>query len=99
MNGLNKTMTKAAVLKATAKPPKEGDFVWDGKDADNRPLSKQEMREGIKNPGGRPKSNNPKVPVTIRLSPEVAAHFRATGKGWQTRLDGVLKEYVEAHSS
>ena len=38
-----------------------------------------------------------KKPVTIPLSPEVAAYFRATGRGWQTRVDNILKEYVEAH--
>ncbi|MES9881930.1 MAG: BrnA antitoxin family protein, partial [Sedimenticola sp.] len=33
----------------------------------------------------------------IRLSPDVTAFFRATGKGWQTRLDEALREYVETH--
>lgn len=32
-----------------------------------------------------------KKPVSIRLSPEVLAHFKATGAGWQTRLDDALK--------
>jgi len=40
----------------------------------------------------------PKKPVkaitTIRLSPEVLAAFKATGKGWQTRLDAILREVV-----
>ena len=35
-----------------------------------------------------------KVSTTLRLSPEVLAHFRATGKGWQARIDQVLKEWV-----
>ncbi len=48
-------------------------------------------------PVGRPKSDNPKLPINIRLSPEVLAYFRGTGKGWQTRMDNVLKEYVQAH--
>jgi uncharacterized protein (DUF4415 family) len=37
-----------------------------------------------------------KDPVSIRLSPEVVEYFKATGKGWQTRLDDVLREYVGA---
>ncbi|HBS26259.1 MAG TPA: hypothetical protein DD827_03865 [Gammaproteobacteria bacterium] len=37
-----------------------------------------------------------KQPVSIRLSPEVTEYFRATGSGWQTRLDKVLKDYVAA---
>ncbi|MCP5175513.1 MAG: BrnA antitoxin family protein [Moraxellaceae bacterium] len=46
---------------------------------------------------GRPVSNNPKVSTTVRLSPEVIAYFKATGKGWQTRLDAVLREYLQTH--
>jgi len=38
-----------------------------------------------------------KVPMTIRLSPEVVAYFKATGDGWQTRLDMILQQYVKAH--
>lgn len=38
-----------------------------------------------------------KLPVTIRLSPEVVEYFKSTGDGWQTRLDMILREYVKAH--
>ena len=38
-----------------------------------------------------------KIPINIRVSPEVAVYFRAAGKGWQSRINQVLKEYV-AHS-
>jgi uncharacterized protein (DUF4415 family) len=37
--------------------------------------------------------------VSIRYSPEVIDYFRATGAGWQARMDAVLKVYVEAHST
>jgi len=43
---------------------------------------------------GRPPKTERKRPVNIRLSPEVLAHFRATGRGWQTRLEDVLKKHV-----
>jgi len=33
--------------------------------------------------------------VSLRLSPEVVEHFKATGRGWQTRIDGVLLESVK----
>lgn len=32
--------------------------------------------------------------ITLRLSPEVVDGFRATGKGWQTRIDAVLKAHL-----
>ena len=37
-----------------------------------------------------------KQAVNLRLSPEVVAHFKALGKGWQTRIDRTLKAIVEA---
>lgn len=33
-----------------------------------------------------------KVPLSIRLSPEVVSHYKATGPGWQTRIDEDLKK-------
>jgi uncharacterized protein (DUF4415 family) len=35
--------------------------------------------------------------ITIRLSPEVIARFRATGDGWQTRVDAALKDWLKSH--
>lgn len=46
---------------------------------------------------GRPISDNPKISTTVRLSPEVVKYFKAGGKGWQTRLDAVLREYIATH--
>ena len=36
-----------------------------------------------------------KVPVSIRLSPEVVAHFKAGGPGWQSRIDEALKKIAK----
>ncbi|WP_244473491.1 BrnA antitoxin family protein [Rhizobium sp. Leaf262] len=33
-----------------------------------------------------------KVALSIRLSPEVVEHYKATGPGWQARIDEVLKK-------
>lgn len=46
---------------------------------------------------GRPKSAVTKERITIRLSREVVETFRATGEGWQTRMDEALREYVKEH--
>lgn len=35
--------------------------------------------------------------ITIRLSSEVVQRFRATGDGWQTRVDAALKDWLKAH--
>nr|VFJ59796.1 MAG: Uncharacterized conserved protein, DUF4415 family [Candidatus Kentron sp. DK] len=47
---------------------------------------------------GRPRKAEPKRAVSIRLSSEVVEYFRATGKGWQTRIDETLKESIARHS-
>ncbi|HEY0149897.1 MAG TPA: BrnA antitoxin family protein [Allosphingosinicella sp.] len=44
---------------------------------------------------GRPTVGDaPKQQVTLRLPPEVIAHFRAGGAGWQTRIGEVLQRYI-----
>lgn len=35
-----------------------------------------------------------KVPISIRLSPDVAEGLRATGTGWQRRADEVLRSWL-----
>jgi len=40
---------------------------------------------------GRPKLETPKKLVSLRLDQDVIEKFRATGKGWQSRINDVLK--------
>jgi uncharacterized protein (DUF4415 family) len=47
---------------------------------------------------GRPKATVTKERITIRLSPEVVERFRASGDGWQTRMDTALKDWLKTHS-
>lgn len=42
--------------------------------------------------GGRPALETPKKSVTIRLDADIVEHFRATGEGWQTRINAVLRK-------
>lgn len=46
---------------------------------------------------GRPISDNPKQSTTIRYSPEVLAAFKATGRGWQTRMNAALQDWLKKH--
>lgn len=46
---------------------------------------------------GRPKSEIHANNISIRLDPKVESYFRAKGKGWQSRINSVLKEWVEKH--
>ena len=45
-------------------------------------------------PRGRPKSPDSKVAISLRLSPDTLARWKATGPGWQTRMAEVLRESV-----
>lgn len=40
----------------------------------------------------------PKQSVTIRLDADVVEWFKAQGKGYQTRMNAVLRRYMEVHS-
>jgi uncharacterized protein (DUF4415 family) len=44
---------------------------------------------------GRPKSEKPKMPVTMRLDANVVEFFRSTGAGWQTRISALLAAHVK----
>jgi uncharacterized protein (DUF4415 family) len=39
-----------------------------------------------------------KIPLSLRLSPQVVEAFRASGDGWQTRIDVVLADWLKTHS-
>ena len=52
---------------------------------------------------GRVKTRGPNVKplkeqVAVRYSPDVLAAFRATGAGWQTRMNDALKDWLRTHS-
>ncbi len=46
----------------------------------------------IKRPRGRPKADKTKVFTAIRLDADLLETFKATGKGWQTRVNAALRQ-------
>ena len=48
------------------------------------------LKLGKRGPQKAPK----KVPISIRLSPDVADGLRATGNGWQGRADDALRSWL-----
>ena len=69
-------------------------------DPDARPLTPKQLKSMVplRALRGRPKSGCAKQLVSVRYSQEVLAYFKSTGEGWQSRMDGVLREYVTRHS-
>lgn len=47
---------------------------------------------------GRPKKAAPKEAVSLRLDPDVLQHFRATGPGWQSRINAALRKAAKLKS-
>lgn len=42
--------------------------------------------------GGRPRKEAPKEQISLRLDPDVIAHFKASGTGWQGRINDILRD-------
>ncbi len=47
---------------------------------------------------GRPNVESPKVFTGIRLDADVVDKFKASGKGWQTRMNAALRDWLKTHS-
>ncbi len=96
-------MSKAPKRPAVVMPTVEEDKAITAaakSDPDAQPLTPKQLKSMVSMPAlrGRPKSENKKLLVSVRYSPEVVAYFKSTGEGWQSRMDGVLRQYVESHS-
>ena len=48
------------------------------------------MARRLLRPKGRPKSEAPRIAISLRLPPDVLARWKAKGPGWQTRMVEVL---------
>ena len=57
-------------------------------------LTEDMLARGKVNQGGRPRSENPKKLISIRLPEDVIQKWRATGPGWQTRMAEKLARVV-----
>lgn len=63
---------------------------------DNPPMDAAFMAGMKPSRRGRPKSEAPKVEVKIRLDAKTVDYLRGSGPGWQTRVNAVLGQLVEA---
>jgi uncharacterized protein (DUF4415 family) len=60
------------------------------------PKAEQKMLLNLRKRG--PQKAPKKVPISIRLSPDVAEGLRATGNGWQSRANEALRSWLEETS-
>jgi uncharacterized protein (DUF4415 family) len=61
------------------------------------PKAEQRVLLSVRRRG--PQRTPRKVPISIRLSPDVADGLRATGNGWQGRADEVLRSWLSEHTA
>jgi len=72
---------------------KRGDGPYDPND--EKATEEHLSQAIIRRPGERgPQKAPTKERITLRLSRDVVEHFRATGDGWQTRIDEALQGVV-----
>jgi uncharacterized protein (DUF4415 family) len=81
---------------------KVDEYVLTKKDYDEIPeLTDEDFARGVWHiggvpvPRGRPKSNAPKQAISLRLDNDVLAHFRRTGRGWQSRINTALRKVAK----
>jgi len=68
-------------------------------DDDNSPDATVAIREAIAlRRAGRPAGSGNKEQVAIRFDKDVLEAFRATGRGWQTRMNEALKAWLKEHA-
>ena len=57
------------------------------------------MRAELKRLRGRPAGSGRKDAVSLRVDRDVLAGFRATGRGWQTRMNDALRAWLETEQT
>jgi uncharacterized protein (DUF4415 family) len=84
---------EARIQKGIAEDPDNPE--WTEEDFNNaRPFAEvfPELAESIRRARGRPSVERPKRQISLRLDPDVIDAFKATGKGWQGRINDALRK-------
>jgi uncharacterized protein (DUF4415 family) len=61
-------------------------------------FSKETADELLTVKRGRPLGSGIKESQNIRFDRDILAAFKATGKGWQTRMNNALRDWLKEHS-
>lgn len=87
-----KRLTEAKIQKMIASDPDNPELT-DAQIARARPFKDvfPDLHASIKRSRGRPKIENPKEAVTLRLSPDTIEKFKATGNDWRARMAKALE--------
>ena len=61
-------------------------------------VGQQAAQELLEPRRGRPTSENPKEHLNIRLDADIVSAFKQTGRGWQTRLNNALRDWLRTQA-
>ncbi len=65
---------------------------------DGKVVSKEEFTTATKTAmRGRPAGTGAKSSTTVRFDNDILTAFKSTGKGWQTRMNNALREWLREH--
>ena len=81
--------------RSVKRPPRQGFDPDDAPDLSTDGWPEKFAKAPVRR--GRPRVDRPKVATTIRLSPDVMDYFKAGGRGWQTRIDAALRDWIGNH--
>ena len=62
-----------------------------------RLIGEKATQELLRRGRGRPPKEDRKVNQTLRIDPDVLDAYRQQGKGWQTRINQVLRDHMPTH--
>jgi len=66
----------------------------------DKEVAPKEAQKAIKKAlRGRPSGSGTKSSTTLRLDNDVLASFKSTGRGWQTRINNALRDWLKEHGA
>ena len=77
--------------RATDSDSPELEADWFAKSRPAKDVLPERVLTATRRGPGRPKSDSAKVAVKLRLDPDLLEALRATGDGWQTRVNDTLR--------
>lgn len=72
---------------------------WSPADGEHAKTFVPQWVEEIRKRRGRPRSENPKRAIKLRLDADVIERFKAGGAGWQTRMNAALRKAAGLHDT
>jgi uncharacterized protein (DUF4415 family) len=95
-------------MKTKRKPDHISQEDWDAVDSPEltdemlkrmRPASEvvPDLVEAYRRSRGRPPKAVTKIATTLRLDADIVESFRGTGRGWQTRMNEALRDWLRNH--